>query len=401
MKPTVAVLGTFDTKGEEFCYLIQCLESFHMAVITVDLGTREQRYIPAHYRAAEGISLGQAGELSKDQWMKAMAASGAKTVQDLLREKRIQGIISMGGGQGTFLANQIFRELPLGMPKLLLSTLALLKDSASQFTGLNDTLVMNSLVDISGLNTILKDNIQRAAGALAGMLSFKVQAKNKEKKRAVGISCWGVTTPCVDVVRKTLEMRGYEVYVFHANGEGGTMLERFVREGFLDGVVDVTLSEVSMPLAGSYQEPVRGRLESSGSRRVPRVVAPGGLDMVLRHKGEAEGIVGRKVYFHTPDVVFVRSNIEENRLFASVISEKLNQCEGPVALMLPLKGISKVDVLGEIFFEPETDAVLFGMLKHCVSDKVEIIEMDCDINHPAFGEKAAQVLIDKIEGGEK
>ena len=134
MKPTVAVLGTFDTKGEEFCYLIQCLESFHMAVITVDLGTREQRYIPAHYRAAEGISLGQAGELSKDQWMKAMAASGAKTVQDLLREKKIQGIISMGGGQGTFLANQIFRELPLGMPKLILSTLALLKDSASHFT---------------------------------------------------------------------------------------------------------------------------------------------------------------------------------------------------------------------------------------------------------------------------
>lgn len=399
MGKTVAVIGTFDTKAKEFLYLIRCLNEFGLSVIAIDVGTDSQSEVQPDYRAAEALDPGMRDRISKDKWMEAVAGQAVLIVKPLLDKDKIQGVISMGGGQGTFLANRIFRELPIGMPKLLMSTLALLEDSAQQFLGLNDTLVMNSLVDIAGLNSVLEENIQKAAGAMAGMISFGMPQKQREKKRSIGISCWGVTTPCVDTVREILTEKGYEVYVFHANREGGMMLERFVREGLLDGVADITLSEVSMPLADSYQKPLPDRLESAGEKGIPQVVVPGGLDMVLKHKEEAKADTGRKVYYHTPDVVFVRSNQEENKRFAETISRKLNGAKGPTVLMLPLGGISKVDGKGGIFHEPETNAVLFDTLKAGIEDNVELIEMECEITDPDFGRKIAEVLIDKVEGG--
>lgn len=397
MGKTAAVLGTFDTKGEEFGYLLKCLHSLHIDTITVDVGTGCPVSFVPNYRAADGLQSELEAYPDKEEWMGCLAQEAALYIGKLIREGKVDGVISMGGGQGTFLANRVFRTLPVGMPKVLLSPLALLKDSAEQFLGLNDTMVMNSLVDIAGLNKVLKQNIRKAASAIAGMLENDIASEEEADKSAVGISCWGVTTPCVEQVRASLERHGYEVYIFHANGEGGKMLERFAREGLLQGVADITLSEVTMPLAGSYQEEVPGRLTGAGDRGIPQVVVPGGLDMVLRHKEEVEQISDRKIYRHTPEVVFVRSNKMENIRFAEVIAERLNRAKGSVTVFLPERGLSMADSLRGPLYEPDTDQIFFQTLKEKLSPWIEVIDMDCNITDVQFGKRVAAVLIDKME----
>ena len=202
-------------------------------------------------------------------------------------------------------------------------------------------------------------------------------------------------------VRRILEEAGYEAYVFHANTEGGSLLEKFVAQGMLSGVADITLSEVSMPIAGSYQEPVPGRLEHAGTKEVPAVVVPGGLDMILIHKEEVSQESDRKVYFHTPEVVFARSNAEENKMFAETIAGKLNGTDGNITVMIPEKGVSMVDKEGGIFYEPETDKVLFDTLKNNLSEKIEVKEMACHINDPLFAREIAETLLNKMKHGGK
>lgn len=398
---TAAVIGTFDTKGKEFAYLTACLEAFGVETVTVDVGTGPSLELDADYRMSEliGEEILKAGP--KEKRMKCLAAKADRVIGKLVSEGAIQGVISMGGGQGTFLAREIFSHIPIGFPKILVSTLAHMKDSAAQFGGLNDTLVMNSLVDIAGLNGVLRNVLRQAAGALAGMLANQSEAPEEVAKPAVGISCWGVTTPCVNEVRSVLEEHGYEVYAFHANGEGGAMLERFVKQGLLCGVADITLSEITMPMAGSYQETVPERLETEGPEPIPRVVVPGGLDMVLRGREELKTLPGRKTYYHTPEVVFVRSTPQENALFAAEICRRLGQLTGPVTLMLPQNGVSMADSPEGPLYEPETDQVLFGGLRDNLPEGIRLIEMPCNINDKDFADKIAEELIDKMEMEEK
>lgn len=398
---TAAVVGTFDTKGIEFSYLISCLQAFGVQTIAVDVGTRPSSEIIPDYRAADLLDSKELGRKTKEDRMRCLAAEANRIIEKLVGEGTVHGVISMGGGQGTFLAREVLSHLPIGFPKVLVSTLAHMKDSASQFQGLNDTLVMNSLVDIAGLNQVLKDILQQAAGALSGMLFNQLEEKKSVPKPAVGISCWGVTTPCVNQVRKRLEEQGYEVYAFHANGEGGAMLEKFVKEGLLCGVADLTLSEITMPMADSYQEPVTGRLETDGPYPVPRVVVPGGVDMVLRGREELAALTDRKVYYHTPDVIFVRSSREENERFAAEICRRLEQLTGPVTVMLPLEGISMADSPDGPLYDPGTDRVLFQNLRENLSVGIPVIEMPCNINDTSFADKAAEVLINKMKMEEK
>lgn len=401
MKKTVAVLGTFDTKGQEFQYLMECLRDFQISVVTIDVGTGDPVSVVPDYRAAESPACRCTKRPPKEEWMEMLAREAASYLEKLIGRREVDGVISMGGGQGTFLANRVFRTLPVGMPKVLMSTLALLKDSAEQFLGLNDTMVINSLVDIAGLNKILKMNIRKAAAAMAGMAGCGPQTAEGSDRPAVGISCWGVTTPCVEAVRRVLERHGYEVYIFHANGEGGAMLERFARDGLLKGVADITLSEVTMPLAGSYQDAVPERLTCAGKAGIPQVVVPGGVDMVLRHKEELSALSKRKVYRHTPEVVFVRSSKEENVRFAKVIAEKLNRASGDITVLIPQKGLSMADRPGGPLYEPETDRVLFKTLKDQLLPQIKVLEMDCHITDTRFGETAAEILIEKMKEEEK
>ena len=406
MKKKAAVIGTFDTKGGEFLILIEKLRDLGMEAVTIDTGLGRNENIEADYfisdmLAREGHRMEEAQNAAKrSEYLEQIADRAAQVVMDLAERGVVSGAVSMGGGQGSFIAGMIMRALPIGFPKVLLSTIALVESSAKQFKYLNDTLVLNSLVDIAGKNSLLELTISEAAGAMAGMISGVAsgsKAGNSGKQKpAVGISAWGVTTPCVSMVRSLLEEEGMEVFVFHANGDGGMVLENLVRQGALSAVADLTLPEISMPLAGAPVSEIPGRLENAGRLGIPLVVAPGGLDMVLSSKEQLEPgarFCGRKVYRHNPEVAFVRSNEKENKLFGKVIAEKLNNASGPVKVLFPLKGLSAIDREDEIFYDPQTDRVLFQTISTGIENpRVEIRELPEHINSKEFAKAVADAV---------
>jgi len=402
MGKKAAVIGTFDTKGQEFLLLIEKLKEAGVEAVTIDTGFGENDFIHANYYVAK--ILREEGLVTDDikcagkraLLLEIIANRAAQIVTELKESGEVQGAISMGGGQGSFIAGIVMKNLPVGFPKVLLSTIALVESSAKQFKHLNDTLVMNSLVDIAGINSLLIMTITEAAGALSGMLNFQYGFETNDRKPAIGISAWGVTTPCVNMVRGMLEAEGIEVYVFHSNGDGGMILENLIRQGALCAVADITLSEISMPLAGANVSPVPNRLENAGTARIPQVIVPGGLDMVLASGEERKSggkFSGRIVYQHNPDVAFVRSSKDENIIFGKVIANKLNKTKGAVKLLLPLKGISAIDKEDEVFYAPEIDAELFAALKsNLANEDVKIEEIEEHINSHNFAEKIVEAL---------
>lgn len=402
MDKRAAVIGTFDTKGEEFLMLIRKLKDLQVDVITIDTGLGKNESFEADYSAAlilksEGYRMDEIASAEKRaEYLEKTAEKAAQIVLELSESGKARGAISMGGGQGSFIAGIVMRALPIGFPKVLLSTIALVESSAKQFKNLNDTVVMNSLVDISGCNSLLEMTISEAAGCIAGMLENQTANGINSGKPAVGISAWGVTTPCVNMVRSLLEADGIEVYVFHSNGDGGMVLENLIRQGALCAVADLTLPEISMPLAGACVSPIPHRLENAGEAGIPQVVAPGGLDMVLASADQlAAGgrFYNRKVYQHNPQVAFVRSSPDENKAFGKAIADKLNHAKGPVKLLLPLEGLSAIDKKGEIFYDPQTNQVLFDTLTSLITNnRVEILEADSHINSRSFAEAVVKSL---------
>lgn len=401
MKNTIAVFGTFDTKGQEFALLKEMLGCCLADAVMIDTGLGKAYSCPADYVVremleAEGKTLSDPGNAAlRADYLEQIARRTAKLLSSLQKEGKIQGAVSMGGGQGTYIAGVVMRSLPIGFPKVLLSVIAHIADSAQQFEHLNDTVVLNSLVDIAGVNQLLKKTMLEAAGAVAGMAEAMKHGSLAARK-TVGISAWGVTTPCVNFLGSYLEKQGVEPYVFHANGEGGSVLETLIRQGEINVVADITLSELSIPLAGGALRETAGRLESACAGGVGQVVVPGGLDMVLARAEDLEPggkFEGRTVYRHNPQVLFIRSNEEENLRFAEVIAKKLNRAKGPAVLLLPLKGLSAVDREGEIFYRPDIDEVLYRALKEKIMNPlVAVREVDAHINSEAFAQEVIKEL---------
>lgn len=398
MNVKVAVFGTFDTKGREFDLLKSCIEQNRLQTILIDTGLTRSTYLQGDYIIRD--LLRQEGKALEDvsnaahraEYLELISVRAADLIETLQRNGQIRGAISMGGGQGTYIAGKILRALPIGFPKVLLSTLALVEGSAAQFTHLNDTVVLNSLVDVAGINSLLKKTILSAAGSLCGMVRA-FETCDDDKMPAVAISAWGVVTPCINRVRDFLDERGIEPLVFHSNGEGGMVLESLSRQGAVDAVVDVCWSEESIALAGGPLPFVPGRLEGAAEGHVPRVMAPGGLDMILVRKEDilpGGKFHGRPLYQHNPEVRFVRSKREENIAFGKHMAQKLNKATAPVKLLLPLKGLSAIDCEGQIFYGPRIDRVLFDVLwTEITNPLVEIREVPYHINSPQF---AAEVI---------
>lgn len=400
---TVAVFGTFDTKKEPFEYLIAELKTLGIGTITIDLGTRsgDQRfadYNPIDVAAAANTQLTEISSLEYTKALEIMGLGAAKLIRQLCDRGDIQGAISMGGGQGSFLAGIVMRDLPIGFPKVILSTAA--TRPSAHFIGINDTMIMNSLADIAGRNSLLDMTIRKAAHTMAGLLTTDRMLPSELGKKRVAITMWGVTSPCVEQIRANLEKSGYEVYIFHANSVGGPTMESLISNGFFSAVADITLNELtSGRIAGEYKNETR--LKSAGIMGIPQVVAPGGVDMVnvgIKYPGAPipEIFKGRKLYAHNPSVVFARSTPKENRKFAEDISELLNQSKGSVHLLLPLKGTSTVDSENGPFWEPETDKVLFESLKELCQPRVKIVEINCNINDPIFANAAAEILRNEL-----
>ncbi|MCI8454502.1 MAG: UPF0261 family protein, partial [Lachnospiraceae bacterium] len=369
-------------------------------VVMVDTGISPKPEYPCQVTASEVAKAGGASleEIKKHDRLYAFQIMGngsAKILNNLCREGKINGAISLGGGQGTLLASMVMKALPIGFPKLIVSTIANLR--TPPFEGVRDTLVMNSLVDVSGLNHILKTELSNAAAAMAGLVLFggTQEATEAEQKKTVGLTMFGVTTPCVDHVREILEKKGYEAIVFHANGQGGKRLEEMVREGLLGAVADITTGELMQELLGGNCSAGKDRLTAAPQMGIPQVIVPGAMDLAnfMPPSSLPEKYEGRPFYMHNPNLKLLRANGEESETAGRILAEKVNASKGPVAVLLPKKGISQYDSPGGPLEDREADERLFASLKKTLRPDIRLLEYDLHINAPQFAEAVAEELI--------
>jgi uncharacterized protein (UPF0261 family) len=363
-------------------------------VVLVDVGVFEPQVEPDIGReqvAPDVADLAAKGD--RGAAVAAMARGAAALATRLHAEGRLDGIVGIGGSGNSSIATAAMRALPVGVPKLMVSTLA--SGDTRPYVGAVDVTMTYSVVDISGLNSISARILANAAGAIAGMA--KASVPPLEKKPLIGATMFGVTTPAVTRARERLEELGYEVLVFHATGTGGQSMEALVRGGYLAGVLDLTTTELADELVGGVLSAGPDRLEAAGAAGVPQVVSVGALDMVNFGPRETvpERFEGRNLYVHNPTVTLMRTTADENRELGRRIGSKLAAAQGPTVLFVPLRGVSLIDVEGQPFWDPEADAALFDGLGETL-DGVETHELDLDVNDERFAVAMADRLHELI-----
>jgi uncharacterized protein (UPF0261 family) len=396
---TVLLLGTLDTKGDEFAFLRERLRDAGVGVLLADVGTLDPASVEADITreevgAAGGVdveALSEAGD--RGAAIAGMAGAAAALARRLYEEGRIHGVLSAGGSGNTAIATAAMQALPVGVPKLMVSTMA--AGDTSDYVGGVDVTMMASVTDVAGINSISARILANAAGAMAGMVNAPAPAV-EDGRPLVAATMFGVTTPCVTRAREELERRGYEVLVFHATGTGGKAMEALVEGGMLSGVLDVTTTELCDDLVGGVLSAGPARLEAAGRASVPQVVSLGALDMV--NFGARESVPpkfeDRNLYVHNPSVTLMRTTPEECAELGRRIAGKLAAATGPTSLFVPLGGVSMIDAEGQPFHDPEADAALFDALRDGLEgSSVELIELEHNVNDEEF----ADAMVDKLD----
>ena len=398
----VILVGTLDTKGIEYQFIRDRLNAAGVATTVIDAGvvgpsafepdiSREQVYAAAGTNLEEVRAAGDRGRAI------AAAAEGAARIVHSQAGKDTEGILALGGSAGTTIGTAVMRAVPFGVPKLMVSTLA--SGQVKQYVGVRDIMMMHSVVDIAGLNRISRTVLTNAANAMIGMVRGAARqppsAGAASGKPLISATMFGVTTPCVEAARNLLEAAGCEVLVFHATGTGGMTMESFIRDGIIQGVLDITTTELADELVGGILTAGQDRLTAAGLRGVPQVISLGALDMV--NFGPPDTVParfqGRLFYQHNPTVTLMRTTPEENDKLGKEIAEKASAARGPTAVLVPRRGVSAIDAEGKPFWWPEADRALFQSLRQWLSPRVELVEMDCHINDPAFAQAAAEKLL--------
>jgi uncharacterized protein (UPF0261 family) len=395
---TVVLVGTLDTKGDEYAYLRDRLRLHGVRTLLIDAGTLEEpRTEPDVDRrevaAAAGADIDElANARDRGRAVTTMADGAAAIVRRLYEEGRCDGVLAAGGSGNTAIATSAMRALPVGVPKLMVSTMA--AGDTRDYIGAGDVAMMASITDISGINSISGRILANAAAAMAGMVDAPA-VELGEQRPLIGATMFGVTTPCVTAAREALERDGYEVLVFHATGTGGAAMEGLIDSGFIVGVLDITTTELCDRLVGGVLPAGPERLEVAGRKGIPQVVSLGALDMV--NFGPRDTVPAqfenRNLYVHNPSVTLMRTTSEECAELGRIIARKLADARGPVALFVPLKGVSAIDVEGGPFYDREADEALFGALRENLSSNVEVHELDREINDPEF----ANAMVAKLE----
>jgi len=314
-------------------------------------------------------------------------------VRQLHAEGRLDAILGLGGSGGSSLITAAMRELPIGVPKVMVSTVA--AGDTRPYVGTVDLTMMHSVVDIAGINPISERILTNAAAAAAAMAKASAEfTPATSSKPMIGATMFGVTTPCVTTARERLEDLGYEVLVFHATGTGGQSMERLIQDGFITGVLDATTTELADELVGGVFSAGPDRLQIAGEMGIPQVVSLGALDMV--NFGPAETVptqfADRLLYKHNPTITLMRTTPEENTELGRILARKLNAARGPVILFIPLKGVSMIATEGKVFFDPEADAALLDALRENLDGGIEVREVETDINNPTFATAMADAL---------
>lgn len=390
-----------DTKGQEHAFVAEQIGKRGHECVVIDVGILDEPQLKpdvTRFDIAQAAGKDLKALVAKRDRGEAVAAmsEGAPIVlARLAAEKRIDGVISLGGGGGTAIATAAMRALPIGFPKVMVSTLA--SGNTAQYVGVKDIVMFPSIVDVAGLNRISRQILTRAAGAICGMV--EAQPPQGDTKPVVVASQFGNTTDCVTHARKLFEAEGYEVLVFHATGTGGRTMESLVESGMVSGVLDITTTEWADELVGGILNAGPTRLEAAARNGVPAIVTPGCLDMV--NFGPPETVPakfkGRNFYQHNPQVTLMRTTPEECAQLGKILAQKINLSTGPVTVLIPLKAISVISAPGQKFHDSAADKALFETLKQNLRKDIPIIELDCVINDPKFAEACAQTLLKHVK----
>jgi uncharacterized protein (UPF0261 family) len=401
---SVVLLGTFDTKGEELGYVRDRLAALGCEVVPVDAGVMDHDAVEGGVDA-DAVAMAGGGDRrslaaahDRSAAMAVMREGARQIVLELHAAGRVDGILAIGGSGGASLAAPAMQALPVGVPKLIVSTMA--AGDTRPYIGESDIAMLYPVVDIAGLNRLSRRVLDNAAAAIAGMAaanggSTGTEAAVDRERPLLGATMFGVTTPCVTAARERLEALGYEVLVFHATGTGGRAMEALVRSGFLSGVLDVTTTELADELVGGVLSAGPERLTAAAELGIPQVVSLGALDMV--NFGPRDSVPARfrdrTLYEHNASVTLMRTSVEECRTLGGIIAGKLNAATGPTALFIPRDGWSMIDVPGAPFHAPAADAALVDALLAALDPGVEVVDLALDINDPAF----ALAMADRLD----
>ncbi len=405
--PTIAVLGTFDTKGPEHAFIAAAIRAAGHTPLLIDVATLSAPAITPDITAdtvaraaGEPDYAALLARRDRGECVTFMGRAAAKLVASLQAAGRIHGIISLGGGGGTAIATAAMRAVPIGFPKLMVSTLA--SGQTAPYVGSTDITMMPAIVDVSGINRVSRAIFENAAGAICGMVAAfearRIAPVSAAEKPLIVASMFGNTTACVTEAKRILEAAGYEVLVFAATGNGGRAMESLIASGLVAGVLDITTTEWADELVGGVLTAGPERLDATAKAKIPAIVAPGCLDMV--NFGEPSSIpprfAGRTFYQHNPQVTLMRTTPAECTELGRILAEKINRYTAPVTVLLPLRAISIISAPGQPFHSPEADAALFTSLRTHLRADIPVIEHDVAINDPFFARACAEALLDGI-----
>lgn len=399
MTPVVLLLGTLDTKGTEYAYVRGRLHAMGVGTLVMDLGVLGDPPWTPDITAAEvadagGTPLASLRERGdRGAAVDVMQRGACALVPLLLADGRIQGVLGLGGGGGTTMIAAAMRTLPVGVPKLIVSTMA--SGNTAPYVDVKDITLMYSVVDIAGLNPLSRRILANAAGAIAGMVQADVPASDAPARPLLAATMFGVTTPCVTAVREQMERAGYDVLVFHATGSGGRAMEGLIADGFVQGVLDITTTEWCDEVVGGVLSAGPDRLSAAARTGTPQVVSVGALDMVNFGAEDTmpARFAGRTLYRHNATVTLMRTSPEECAAIAERIAGQLNRATGPTVLVLPLRGVSAIDADGQPFHDPAADRALFDTLRALIQPHVRIVEVDAHINDTAFADVLASEML--------
>ncbi len=418
--PTIAVLGTFDTKGPEHAFLADAIRRAGHATLLIDVGSLDAPTITPDITRAEvlaalsrgtGVPPVSSSLLTSDtaailarkdrgECVTLMGRAAAALVASLHAAGRIHGIISLGGGGGTAIATAAMRALPIGFPKLMVSTLA--SGQVAPYVGTTDITMMPAIADVSGLNRVSRAIFSNAAGAICGMVAaFTAHSHSSHSshpspdKPLIVASMFGNTTACVTEAKRLVEAAGYEVLVFAATGNGGRAMESLIASGMVAGVLDITTTEWADELVGGVLTAGPERLDATARAKIPAIVCPGCLDMV--NFGERASVpakfAGRTFYQHNPQVTLMRTTPAECEQLGRILAEKINRYAAPVTVLYPRRAISVISAAGNPFHSPEADEALFTSLRSHLRPDIPFVAHDTEINDPAFARACAEALL--------
>ena len=391
MNQSIYAIGTFDTKGSELEWIAERLRHIGIAVKTVDVGTLSPPTLTPDITREEvldGVNLP-----SNNHRGDSIRVMGAALRNYLAREvaaNRVAGIIGIGGSGGTSLITAGMRDLPIGLPKLMVSTVA--SGNTAPYVDCSDITMMYSVVDVAGLNVVSEAVMGNAAHAIAGMARF--QQKPQTTRTTLGLTMFGVTTPCVNQVRKILEEAGHDCLTFHATGTGGRAMEKLVDSGMITGVLDITATEVADEIAGGIFPAGPHRFDVFAKKKIPLVISLGAIDMV--NFGALEAVPNRykqrKLHVHNPQVTLMRTTRDENVQIAKWIAKKLQGIESPWTLVIPERGVSSLSVNGQPFHDPDADSACFETLERELQPSPihQIIRVNEEINSSRFSARLFQ-----------